>query len=171
MVFELAPDGTETVLHAFASGKDGNEPVAGLVADSKGNLYGTTATGGGGCRRSSCGTVFKVSRSGVYKQIYAFTGGNDGAEPEAPLIFDPAGNLYGTAAFGGNITAACDSACGTVFELTTKGTFKVLYDFSGSDGENPVTPLVFDAAGNLYGTTFQGGSAGCGGWVAEQSSG
>jgi uncharacterized repeat protein (TIGR03803 family) len=159
-VFELAPDGTETVLHAFASGKDGNRPVASLVSDKKGNLYGTAAIGG----NYNSGTVFKVNRTGVYKQIYAFTGGSDGAGPDAPLIFDGASNLYGTALTGGSSTTACNGTCGTIFKITTKGAFTSLYDFQGgSDGEAPAAPLILDAAGNLYGATIQGGSTGCGG--------
>jgi uncharacterized repeat protein (TIGR03803 family) len=145
---------TETVLHSF-TGSDGAFPLAGLIADSAGNLYGTTVSGGtGGCSQGAgCGVVFKVSPSGTETVLYSFTGGSDGAFPEAGLIADRAGNLYGTTNRGGG------SGGGVVFKLSSSGTETVLYSFTGgSDGRNPQAGLIADSAGNLYGTTEGGGS-------------
>lgn len=162
-VFELSPSSggwTETV-HNFWAG-DGAAPVAGLIFDGSGNLYGTTS--GGGFNRY--GVVFKLaplSGGGWLRTIlYNFKGGTDGAQPVAGLIFDGAGNLYGTTSGGGT------GGYGTVFELTPisggEWTEKVLYGFKGgySDGDSPFAGLVFDSTGNLYGTTGGGGSGGNG---------
>jgi uncharacterized repeat protein (TIGR03803 family) len=97
------------------------------------------------------------------KVIYAFTGGADGGEPMSNLTLDAAGNLYGTTSGGG--TGACNSGCGTVFELKrTQDGWKeeVLHHFVGTDGESPGAGVIFDKAGNLYGTTTSGGSNGGG---------
>ncbi|HEY3778539.1 MAG TPA: choice-of-anchor tandem repeat GloVer-containing protein [Rhizomicrobium sp.] len=162
-VFHLSSRGKETVLHAFASGSDGDSPEAGLIADKAGNMYGTTNYGGGGCAGPGCGTVFKITPGGTETVLYAFTGGNDGANPEAVLIRDKAGNLYGTAEFGGVAEACGGSGCGTVFKLTAKGKFSVLYTFTGgNDGGQPGAGLSSDAQGDLYGTTLFWGAAGSG---------
>ena len=95
--------------------------------------------------------------------LHSFTG-DDGANPEAGLIADPAGNLYGTTQRGGvTTTESCRPVgCGTVFQLTPSGTLNVLHSFTGSDGEEPFAGLIADAAGNLYGTTYGGGTGtGC----------
>ena len=109
VVFKLAPDGTETVLHFF-TGKngDGGSPLAGLVADSMGNLYGATPWGGD---RNGNGTVFKIATDGAETIIHTFNGTN-GDRPYSGLVADGAGNLYGTTAFGGTYNY------GTVFEIT-----------------------------------------------------
>ena len=161
-VFQLAPDGTLTVLHSFTR-SDGTHPFAGLLSDAAGNLYGTTQLGGapGSCNDpDGCGTVFQLDSSGVLTVLHTFTGGSDGARPEAGLIADAAGNLYGTTRFFGGR--------GTVFQVTPSGTLTVLYSFTGgSDGAWPQAGLIADAAGNLYGTTSYGGTStscvqGCG---------
>jgi uncharacterized repeat protein (TIGR03803 family) len=93
-----------TVLHSFSGyPTDGETPYAGLVADDQGNLYGTTAFGGAGRHGQTTGegTVFKLSPDGTYKVLYSFAGGSDGGQPNAGLIIDRSGNLYGTATFGG----------------------------------------------------------------------
>jgi uncharacterized repeat protein (TIGR03803 family) len=156
-VFKLAPDGTETVLHAFTDGSDGGMPQAALIADAAGNLYGTSTQGGGmGCFGEGCGTVFKVAPNGAFSVVYAFTGGNDGDYPMSTLLADKKGNLYGTADGGG---AHGD---GTIFKLTPDGKFKTLYAFAGgADGANPQAGLIQDKAGNYYGTTRSGGGSGC----------
>jgi uncharacterized repeat protein (TIGR03803 family) len=162
VVFKLKPnpDGTwtESVLYSF-SGAGGTFPVAGLVFDATGNLYGTALAGGA----DGDGVVFKLkpNSDGTWTEsvLHSFTGA-DGAEPSAGLIFDAAGNLYGTTAGGGA------DGDGVVFKLepNSDGTWteSVLHSFTGTDGKSPVAGLVFDAAGNLYGTTV-GGGAGCGG--------
>lgn len=176
---------TFTVLHYFTGGADGGNPIAGLTIDSAGNLYGITNYGGnsncysGGY--SGCGTAFKLSLHGsswVFTSLYAFQGGSDGAYPLADLSIATDGTLYGTTSAGG--TGHCQtgvSGCGTVFHLRPapnrcksvmclwNGT--VLYRFTGgNDGGNPQSNLLFDSAGDLYGTTYQGGPSG-GGVVFE----
>jgi uncharacterized repeat protein (TIGR03803 family) len=116
VVFKLSPSGTETVLHSFTGGADGANPfLSGLVQDAAGNLYGTTAYGGatGTCNPPvGCGVVFKLSAAGTETVLHSFTGGADGAFPQAGLIQDAAGNLYGTASSGG------PGGFGVVFRLT-----------------------------------------------------
>ncbi|MGA2003809.1 MAG: choice-of-anchor tandem repeat GloVer-containing protein [Terriglobales bacterium] len=163
-VFKVTPRGTETVLYRFAGGVDGALPVAALVMDEQGNLYGTTQNGGGtGCLFNSgvgCGTVFKLTPGGTETVLYAFTGGADGANPWAGLAIDAQGNLYGTTNQGG---VGCQGyGCGTVFMLTPSGRETVLYRFTGgADGAYPSAGLIFDAQGNLYGTAPYGGNSSC----------
>jgi len=153
-VFELEPNGTETVLYTFQGGNDGFSPEAGLIADSKGNFYGTTYAGG----TAGVGTVFKLAPNGVETVLYAFQGGSDGAGPAAALLADSSGNLYSTTSYGGGTGCYKKRGCGTVFKLAPNGTETVLYAFDGHDGEYPVAPLIADKAGNLYGTTSLGGA-------------
>jgi uncharacterized repeat protein (TIGR03803 family) len=172
VVFELVnSSGTyaETTLYNFGgSPTDGTDPVAGLLMDATGNLYGTTSEDRGpfACGLSSCGTVFELVKTSVgYNEhvLYQFTGA-DGANPQAGLIMDASGNLYGTTSSGGAY------GFGTVFELINSSgsyTEKVLYSFGGTaaDGTDPVANLLVDASGNLYGTTKMGGSTtACGGF-------
>jgi len=151
----------EKVLHSFQNnGEDGYWPFAALISDADGNLYGTTAKGG----RYDQGTVFELTyKKGewIEKVLHHFAGGTDGATPYASLIFDAAGNLYGTAYEAGN--SGCRGiGCGTVFELMpgAKGKWSetVLYTFqdNGLDGHHPYASLIFDLSGNLYGTTAYG---------------
>jgi uncharacterized repeat protein (TIGR03803 family) len=169
-VFELSPNSgggwTETIIHVFG-GSDGEAPEAGLVRDSAGNLYGTTVVGGANlCSSEGCGVVFELSPvAGGWTEsvLYSFTDGADGGFPHSQLIFDAAGNLYGTTSDGGALSDCNGYGCGTVFELSpgsTGWTENVLYSFQGypSDGSYPGPPLLFDSAGNLYGTTGQGGT-------------
>jgi uncharacterized repeat protein (TIGR03803 family) len=114
-VFKLNPVGNKTVLYHFGSGEDGSLPVAGVIADTAGNLYGTTAYGGD----FNSGTVFKLDKTGKETVLYNFTGGADGALPVAGLVRDAAGNLYGTAYFGGDSGSNCSGVggCGVVFKI------------------------------------------------------
>jgi len=137
------------VLHSFTGGADGANPVAGLIRDSNGNLYGTTEYGGA----SNNGIVFKVDVKKQETILYTFTGGADGGNPAAGLIRDADGNLYGTTEYGGA------SNNGVVFKVDAKQQETVLYSFTGgADGANPVAGLIRDASGNLYGTTSTGGN-------------
>jgi len=157
VVFKLSHDATgrwsETVLHTF-QGKDGANPAAGLIFDKARNLYGTTQNGG----TYGNGTVFKLipEPDGEWSEtvLHSFRSA-DGSNPAAGLIFDQAGNLYGTTAGGGGHNS------GLVFKLAsaTNGEWieTVLYDFQGTDGANPSARLSLDRAGNLYGTTFSRG--------------
>ena len=149
-VFELTSSGTEKILWSFGNGTDGANPLAGVVLDTNGNLYGTTEYGGA----YGYGTVFELTSSGPEKVLWSFGNGTDGAYPFAGLILYK-GNLYGTTANGG---AYGD---GTVFEVTLSGTETILHSFDNNDidGINPYAGLVvYD--GNLYGTTVSGGGTG-----------
>jgi uncharacterized repeat protein (TIGR03803 family) len=167
-VFELMPGSNgqwiETVLHGFDGRKDGTDPHTGLILDAAGNLYGTTPYGG----RYDAGTVFELTpgSNGQWTETvlhnFSNKAGTDGAIPQASLILDAGGNLYGTTTAGG-----INGGGGTVFELTPgakgKWTEKVLHTFGkGKDGAGPFAGLVFDNAGNLYGTTAGGGANGAG---------
>src|SRR5208282_3849903 len=96
VVFKVDPSGNETVLYTFTGGADGGYPLAGVIRDSAGNLYGTTNGGGA----SGAGVVFKVDTSGNETVLYTFTGGSDGGSPWGGVIRDSKGNLYGTADVG-----------------------------------------------------------------------
>jgi uncharacterized repeat protein (TIGR03803 family) len=161
-VFELSPDGNFTLLHSFGPDSPGGEdPMATLVRDSAGNLYGTTTNGG-----LNYGTVFKVDNEGNFSLLYSFTGQSDGYYPSAPVTLDPTGNLYGTTEFGGSLTCDMMLGCGVVYEVDTQGQETVLLEFSKpKSGDFPDAGLIRDAAGNLYGTTVHGGQAGNGGTV------
>jgi uncharacterized repeat protein (TIGR03803 family) len=171
----FAAASTETILHSFVSLPYGANPQANLIADASGNFYGTTFSGGryGSTVELGYGTVFKLAPAsgGKWKEtvLYNFTGGSDGGYPAGGLILDGAGNLYGTTEEGGSFShEPCTySGCGVVFKLTPVGKGKwtetVLYSFQGTDdGYVPVAGLVFDDAGNLFGTTYYGGPGGWG---------
>lgn len=176
VVFELSPSKhgtwTESVLHSFAGyPNDGQQPIGSLVFDTAGNLYGTTVAGGYNSSYDG-GTVFELmpGANGTWSEkiLHNFTGGADGAMPSASLIFDSAGNLYGTTEFGGDANCqgpAKNPTCGTVFELVPDGnggwSENVLHAFAYVDGAYPVSSLVFDTAGNLYGTTPVGPGFAC----------
>lgn len=167
VVWKLAqlPSGTWTaiILHVF-TGTDGANPLAGVTLDPSGNLYGTASQGGGGSGlcyeygQTGCGVVFKLSAnadgSWTYRVIHNF-GDSDGSNPAGSLIFDAAGNLFGTTQFGGSRTY-CEPGCGVAYKLApnSDGTWteSVLYAF-GELGTDPPAGMIFDASGNLYGTT------------------
>jgi uncharacterized repeat protein (TIGR03803 family) len=159
VAFKLDSSGTETVLHNFG-GADGIAPASPLIRDWAGNLYGTTFRGGA----FGYGVVFKLDPAGQETVLYSFTGGADGGKPHAGLTLDWTGNLYGTTAYGGQVShPACRSGCGVVFKLDTAGSYKVLHTFTGgTDGMIPTTSLILDWVGNLYGTTSTGGMTGWG---------
>jgi uncharacterized repeat protein (TIGR03803 family) len=165
VVHQSAQAQTYTVLHTF-HGPDGAHSAAKLARDSAGNLYGTTVGGGdiNSCGGIGCGTVFKVDSRGTLTTLYIFKGGTDGAAPIAPLVRDAAGNLYGTAYFGGDLSKCIDLTlgCGVLFKIDTRGHETVLHTFTGSstDGAAP-NGLIRDAAGNLYGTSIAGGDPSC----------
>jgi len=157
-VFKLAlsADGnwTETVLHSF-NNKDGGLPGSTLIFDATGGLYGTTQTGG----THNFGTVFKLTPSTDARWtetvLHSFNG-KDGNDPTCPLVFDSAGNLYGTTMSGGA------KGFGTVFKVAPGAngswTEMVLHSFNGEDGDQPFGGLILDRTGNLYGTTVEGGN-------------
>jgi uncharacterized repeat protein (TIGR03803 family) len=148
LVFKLAPDGTETVLHEFAGENDGAFPESGLFMDKRGNIYGTTEFGG----PKNLGTVFEITAKGKERVLYAFRGSRDGSLPFGRPIKDKLGNLYGTTYQDG------PHGAGEVFKLTPDGVKTVLHAFTGgSDGGYPVSGLLMDKRGNFYGTTYDGG--------------
>jgi uncharacterized repeat protein (TIGR03803 family) len=165
-VFKVDPAGNETVLYSFTGiGGDGAEPLAGVVLDAQGNLYGTTLYGGDDtCKPPlGCGTVFKVDTTGNESVLHRFESVPDGEDPRAGLVLDAEGNLYGTTYYGGNTNRYRGNGLGTVFKVDTNGIETVLYRFcqlpSCKDGGFPLAGLVIDAQGNLYGTTSYPGTA------------
>jgi uncharacterized repeat protein (TIGR03803 family) len=156
VVFKLDNNGKETVLHKF-NGADGSSPGGPLVEDSAGNLYGVTQYGSDG------GTVFRLDKARKESALYSFGCGSDGCDPASGVILDAADNIYGTTFIGGDLSCNPEQGCGVVFKVDTGGNETVLHTFEASDGANPTAPLLFDSAGNLYGTTQNGGNLQCDG--------
>jgi uncharacterized repeat protein (TIGR03803 family) len=154
-VFKVKNNGTGfSVLHSFESVSGSGVGLSGLVMDGSGNLYGAS----GGDPASNSGFIYSLKNDGTgYSILHTFHGGaGDGSGPSAALILDGSGNLYGTTSRGGG------SNLGVVFTMKTAGTgFKLLHTFAGSssDGAGPLSPLILDGSGNLFGTTKSGGSA------------
>jgi hypothetical protein len=156
-------------LYNFRRASDGGNPQSGVVFDSHGNMYGANVNGGAGY-----GVVYEMTPSAGgwdYQVLYTFTGGEDGANPASPLLFDSAGNLYGTAMTGGH--PGCGGfGCGVVFKMSPSAsgwTETPIYSFTdGTDGAQPTSGLIADSAGNLYGDTG-GSDANGGGTVFELS--
>ena len=150
-VFKIDLSGQETILYSFgASSTDGSQPNATPVLDAAGNLYGTTSVGGA----LNFGSVYRITAAGSYSILYSFKGGNDGCFPFNSGVVLRNQILYGT-------TNQCGTGGhGTVYALTQRGVETVLHSFlvDGVDGTNPYSGVVLDIAGNMYGTTFAGGS-------------
>jgi uncharacterized repeat protein (TIGR03803 family) len=175
VVFELSPavggGWTESVLYAFTGGADGSTPYNGVILDGAGNVYGTTSQGG-----IESGVVYALTpqAGGGWSEtvLYTFRYGTDGGYPSGTMVFDGAGNLYGTTTSGGNRSCGSVDGCGVVFELKPNGSggwlYTVIFTFNGSNGSNPGGQLVFDPSGNLYGAASTGGElsacdgSGCG---------
>jgi len=159
VVYKLDATGQETVLYSFTGGTDGANPMEGLTLDASGGLYGTTYYGG----EANVGVVYKVDPAGSETVLYSFTGGMDGANPSSPVVLDAEGNVYGTTLYGGITNSAFPNGCGVLYEVAATGHESTLYTFKGpangmNDGASPSGDLVLDAAGNLYGTTYTGGT-------------
>jgi uncharacterized repeat protein (TIGR03803 family) len=165
IVFKLSPQGEQTVLHAFQGGLDRNPrvPSGGLLMDKAGNIYGATVFGGNGSCQFGCGTIYRLDSAGSLHVLHQFSGGADGSKPFGGLSQDAAGNLYGVAQSGGNLSCPefPASGCGTVFRLAKNGMFKVLHTFQGGqDGATPQPGLLLDATtGNLFGVAADGGNS------------
>jgi hypothetical protein len=170
-VFELSPKSgggwTEKTLFSFNGGTTGSTPASTLIFDLAGNLYGATKLGGA----SGYGLAFELTpnSSGPWKQkvLHNFGASKDGQYPTGRLIFDTAGNLYGTTEGGGSHGNSQENTGGIAYELAPQSAGAwaetVLYNFGGSgDGVSPRANLIFDTAGNLYGTTLLGGTLGFG---------
>jgi uncharacterized repeat protein (TIGR03803 family) len=167
MVFRLSPQGsswTLTQLYAFEGDGDGQFPQAGIIIGSDHSLYGTTVQGGATGCDDNCGTVFSLAGSPneelIETQLHRFTGGHDGYFPgTGDLAVDNAGNLYGTTSGGGSHNQ------GTVYELRKSGgawTERIIHNFEKAEGGEPFGGVVFDRAGNLFGTTTVGSLLGFG---------
>ncbi len=169
-VSTLAQAQTFTVIHSFTGHQDGAAPYAGLTADGFGNFYGTTSSGGDpDCYGVGCGGVYKLKPSGagwLFTPMYNFEEGG-GIYPKAPVSIGPAGSVYGTTSLGGQ-TLCGVMGCGIVFNVRPSptvctsalcpGVLNTLTSFAGgSDGAYPYAAVTFDQAGNLYGTTNEGG--------------
>jgi hypothetical protein len=171
VVTERAAAQTLTVLHDFTGGADGGNSWVGLTMDRVGNLYGATLEGGlpGGCGGRGCGVIYKMTHRGsgwVFAPLYTFTGGLDGAKPVARVIIGPDGTLFGSTIIGG--PGGYQNGTGVIYNLRPPAhisgrvfepwTETVLYSFGGvMDGNWPSGDLVFDPAGNIFGTTQSGG--------------
>jgi uncharacterized repeat protein (TIGR03803 family) len=150
VVFKLAPDGTETILHAFTGAPDGAQPDGAVTLLRNGDMIGSTTSGGA----NDSGTLFEITMKGKFKVLHALTS-DEGSEVRGNLYRDKSGNVYGTALFGGA------GGSGTLFEYGSDGTFTVLHTFTGgADGEFPEHGVIADTAGNLYGVTAFGGANG-----------
>jgi len=146
-IWELAANGTYTLLHSFAA-NEGSNMRGRLAQDSQGNLYGTAYQGGAG----GDGSVFEYSAGGELDVLHSFDG-TDGENPIFGVVIDKSGNLYGVTSAGGTGNA------GTVYKISGKGRFTSLYSFTGGpDGDTPYGGLAIDKKGNLYGSTLAGGS-------------
>ncbi|MGH9641688.1 MAG: choice-of-anchor tandem repeat GloVer-containing protein [Terriglobales bacterium] len=162
-VFRVTPSGAETALYSFCGQgglcADGAHPQQSLIVDKSGNIYGTTPLGGA----HNAGTVFELTPDGTEKVLHSFGAQpGDGVYPEAGMVMDSNGNLFGTTNNGGGTSDG-----GVVFEITSSGKEMIFYTFCSqsncNDGANPFSSgLVLDNAGNLYGTTFRGGANGTG---------
>jgi len=154
VVFKVDRSGNETVLYSFSGGADGGYPLAGLIRDPAGNLYGTSSGGGA----AGAGVVFKIDPSGDEEVLYAFTGGADGGYPLwVVLARDSAGNLYGTTSSGGTANE------GVLFKIDKSGNESVLHSFTGgADGGTPYAGVILGPEKQLYGATAFGGQANVG---------
>ena len=147
---------TYQVLHQFAGAPEAGNS-RGFILDAQGNLYGTSSKGG----TFNLGTVFKLDITGTETVLHSFSGtGGDGATPDAGVVMDAQGNLYGSTSVGGDLSCRNPTGCGIVFKLDPAGNETILHAFTGTgdDGANPSGDLVLDAQGNIYGTTSTAGA-------------
>jgi uncharacterized repeat protein (TIGR03803 family) len=170
-VFRISTNGTLTTLYSFTGGNDGANPGAalvwggsgaGLVQGSDGYFYGTTI-GGGNTNQQwyGYGTVFKISANGALTALHLFTGGDDGAQPQAAVVEGSDGYFYGTTAAGGTTNDYYPAGCGTMFKISTNGALTTLHSFTGGDdGARPQAAVVEGSDGYFYGTTAGGGRNG-----------
>ncbi len=180
-VYKLSRRGTNwvlTSLYQFNGGSGGSSLIGRVVFGPNGSLYGTTSEGGSGCGGVGCGVVFRLnppptscpatSCPWIEHVLHRFVdNGQDGTYPYSEVVFDRNGNLYGTTSYGGTTAG---NGLGTVYEITSSGVESVIYSFTGEDdGMAPESPVILDAAGNLYGTTYIGAGGNGGGSAYELS--
>lgn len=152
-LFKTTTNGVFTRLYSFGGTSDGANPFGGLVQGADGNLYGSTYYGG----TNGYGTLFRLTTNGGFSTLFSFANTN-GANPQAALVSGPDGALYGTTTFGGLYTNGLGEGFGTLFRLTTNGTFTSLVSFASTNGAGPQAALMVGADGSLYGTTANGGA-------------
>lgn len=175
-VYEVDASGTEKVIYSFLGpndNSDGANPFSAVVQDTAGNLYGSTDFGGTVNNNlcspdAGCGTVFELSpnSNGTWSEniLYRFQGGADGSYPAVSFFSHTDRSIYGTTPNGGDLSSCGGAGCGTIFKLTnTNGQWAktIVYEFSGQDGDEPISPLVRDRGGNIYGATANGGNLNC----------
>ena len=168
VIYKLSQQGEQQILFAFQGGLDNNNPTSpagGLLMDKAGSIFGTAQFGSNTGCELGCGSVFRLDTAGALHLLHKFTGGSDGGKPIGPLVQDADGNLYGVAQSGGDLSCLdpdpqfSNLGCGTVFKLSPALVFTVLHRFHGGlNGSIPQGGLVLDGTGNLYGTTFRGGT-------------
>jgi uncharacterized repeat protein (TIGR03803 family) len=162
-VYKLDRRGKETMLYSFTGNIGDHFPAAGLIQDKGGNFYGTTSgTAYANECSPDCGSVFKLSKNGLYTVLHIFTG-PDGALPEfGSLVRDASGNLFGSTLYGGDLSCNNGEGCGVVFKVSKTGKYTLLHSFkNGTDGASPLGSLVLDPVGNPYGTAANGGNPAC----------
>lgn len=156
-VFEIDKNGQYSVLYRFRSGADGSNPVSAVTEDAAGNFYGTTEGGDGGAS-----TLFKLTQAGQKTTLFTFSTFADGAQPNSTPVLDAAGNIYGATPNGGDVNCGSNgSGCGVIYEMSASGKFSTLYTFRSNAESSPITGVVTDAKGSLYGATFFGGDRRC----------
>ena len=153
VIFKITPAGKFTLLYSF-DGTHGENPFSGLVQGNDGNFYGTTFNGG----TAGSGVVFKITPSGKLTVLHNMSGTTDGARPYGGLVLGSDGNFYGANAYGGTVNSNCANGCGTLFKITPKGVFSVLYKFDYTTGaQASVTPFQH-TSGLVYGDSQVGGT-------------
>ena len=153
---DASPMGDLATLYTFTGGADGSNPLGGVVTGTDGNYYGTTSQGGA----NGQGTVFSVTPDGALTTLHAFSGADDGAQPQAALVLGSDGNFYGTTGGVYDAITGVRSSNGTVFKITPAGVLTTLHTFAsdGSEGIEPTAALIQGSDGNFYGTTSGGPS-------------
>jgi uncharacterized repeat protein (TIGR03803 family) len=153
-IFKMSTNGSAPVWSVPLASSTGCVPLAGLIQGLEGSLYGTTSEGGA----SNAGTIFRISTGGTsLSNLYSFTGGADGGNPEGGLVQVSDGQLYGTTAEGGDTNLNLFQGYGSIFKITTNGDFTLVLDFDGTNGGSPEASLMVAGDGNLYGTANAGG--------------
>lgn len=158
VIFKIARNGTETIIHSFDGASGGAGPQGVTIDPATGDLYGATGYGGdlSACSGMGCGVLYKLAADGTFIVLHDFDGDAGSWYPNSRLLLDQQGNLYGTTSNGG------ENDAGTIFKYGADGGFTVLHSFAGPDGSEPRSGVVSDSAGNLYGITYKGGSFGAG---------
>ncbi|MCX8515255.1 MAG: hypothetical protein ORN24_06760 [Burkholderiales bacterium] len=159
-IFKMDQNNNVSVVHSFTGSEDGSFPNSEPILAKDGSLYGTTNLGGDAkCNSIGCGTVYKLTPSGQKITVYAFQDRSSGIDPSSNLVMDSAGNLYGATNLGGKDSFKTPNGFGVIYKIDVNGNYSVIHEFQGgNDGYDPEGNLVIDSAGNIYGTTFAGGT-------------